>query len=229
MMAELSYPPFFQLLFAAFALAVLFFRFARVSARVRWAGAALIVSGLLILRDSSFSHSQVPLFALGPLLLGAFRGVAPPDPRESWQRAIAAGLIVLSALYAGAAAVRNDLRPPLGKSEAYELSYYNSFDTEQAPHAATLDLAVALPCRRLGLLLRESSYDYPLTWRAMQAGIEVRHVTGPDPWPCLIYSERGAPLPVPGRIEWVPLASTPPGKDGKRPFLFAARAFLPRD
>ena len=56
------------------------------------------------------------------------------------------------------------------------------------------------------MYIGEDCYDYPLTWRAMQRGIEVRHVTGPTPWPCLVVSDnRGLPLQGPGEAEWVPV------------------------
>ena len=42
-------------------------------------------------------------------------------------------------------------------------------------------------------VIGEDGYDYPLTWRAMERGFEVRHVLGPDPWPCVLVSDRGGP------------------------------------
>jgi hypothetical protein len=57
----------------------------------------------------------------------------------------------------------------------------------------------------MGLLIGEDDYDYPLTWRAMQRGIEVRHVVGPDPWPCDLVTERGhLPPDGPGVPPWRP-------------------------
>jgi hypothetical protein len=35
----------------------------------------------------------------------------------------------------------------------------------------------------------EGGYDYPITWQAMQQGIQVRHLVKEDDWPCLIYVE----------------------------------------
>jgi hypothetical protein len=45
----------------------------------------------------------------------------------------------------------------------------------------------------------------------------VRHVAGPDPWPCLLYSDRGEP-PEARAAGWEPLAWTD-GADG-RPLVF---------
>jgi hypothetical protein len=110
--------------------------------------------------------------------------------------------------YGVLAVSRNDARSPsifppdiafAGSPEAYYV--YARKGVEQA-HAAALKGLAESGCRRLGMYIDGDSYDYPLAWRAMQAGVEVRHVVAPDDWPCLIFSDRGAPPPPPSGPPW---------------------------
>jgi hypothetical protein len=71
-------------------------------------------------------------------------------------------------------------------------------------HDAALAVAERLGCSRIGLFIGGDSFDYPLTWRAMQRGIEVRHYFGADAWPCVVFTDRGPPPAPPGTPRWAP-------------------------
>jgi len=67
---------------------------------------------------------------------------------------------------------------------------------------ALLYFAASRGCRRIGLFIGGDSYDYPLTWRAMQAGMETRHVAPGDPWPCLVFTD--GTVEIPASAPWRP-------------------------
>jgi hypothetical protein len=107
-------------------------------------------------------------------------------------------------------AARNESRPPqldssLLATEAED--YYREQPRLRPFHDQALAVARRAGCGRLGLHVGGDSYDYPLSWRAHQAGIEVRHLLAPDPWPCVVFSDRGEPPSVPGGRDWVPAGS----------------------
>ncbi len=71
-----------------------------------------------------------------------------------------------------------------------------------AQHDAVLEALARSRCRRLGLFIGGDSYDYPLTWRAMQLGVEVRHLVEPGDWPCAVFSDLGPPPARPDGAPW---------------------------
>jgi hypothetical protein len=116
-----------------------------------------------------------------------------------------AALIALAHGYAVAAG--NPTRPPLSNpswASTRDWSYYANRASMLPRHDAVLEVATELGCRKIGLLAGEDSYDYPLTWRAMRRGIEVRHVFGLDSWPCVVFAEGpGAGVSL-ARAGWLP-------------------------
>lgn len=181
-------------------------------AAVRWRGvprrgryAIAGVTGAYVLmqlglRDNEWiSRLHLPLFALSPVFLAAWPRSILRTPHRRRSRAIlvAAGLALLGHGYTVARG--NEARLPLwSRPVAYRPSYYSSQWPVRFAHDFTLDRLQAIGCQRLGLFIGGDSYDYPLTWRAMQSGIEVKHVMGSDNWPCAIFSDRGPPPAVPG-------------------------------
>jgi hypothetical protein len=128
-------------------------------------------------------------------------------PGAALRRAALGAVAVLAVVVGVAAAVHNRSRPALRALDRRDpaADYYANRRTPRQLHDAALEVADRIRCRRIGLLIGEDDYDYPLTWRAMQQGIEVRHVLGPDPWPCVLVSERGRPPPEgAGERRWQP-------------------------
>ncbi len=163
---------------------------------------------------------QLPLFALAPVALGALVRSRPARLGTVICGLVAAGL----GAHAIAAAVLNMKRPlnPVGdlakaasqppdaffrefRESLSDEAYYRLGPPGLGPtHAAVIRELDGSGCRRLAVLLGGDSWEYPLTWRAMQRGIEVRHLVGTsDPWPCAIFSDRGEPpLVAAARTRW---------------------------
>ena len=198
-----------QALFVAGALVLGAIRWRALPLRSRLALISLPAAWFLfhaLFRDNIWlTRLQLPLFGLGVLGLVSF------GARRGRKAVGAAGLgaaMVALVAYGALTASRNEARPPsifpldvafAGSPEAYYV--YARKGVEQA-HAAVLKGLADTGCRRLGMYIGGDSYDYPLAWRAMQAGVEVRHVVAPNDWPCLIFSDRGAPPPPPSGPPW---------------------------
>lgn len=159
-----------------------------------------------IFRDNVWlTRLQLPLFGLGALVLVAFG--ARPGRKPLGEIALAPIMMLLTA-YAALAVSRNQSRMPsvdprdLAFAASPAAYYVFAPSGVEAAHAAALEALRASGCPRLGMYLGVDSYDYPLAWRAMQAGAEVRHVMAPDDWPCLVFSDRGTPPPRPSGGAW---------------------------
>jgi hypothetical protein len=163
-----------------------------------------LVFHLFVRENPWVSRLQTPLVVLAPLALGALalrRPIYSSRPNVAWF----APLVVVSVLAGANAARANLTRPPLEQPwwSASERSYYAAALPALADeHDYALAVAAEIGCRALGLHIGWDSYDYPLTWRAMKRDIEVRHVVGPDAWPCVVFTDRGAPSPAAGAT-WV--------------------------
>jgi len=210
----------FQALLVVGSLAVAVSRRRLLPPRSRAFLIALVAAWLALhalLRDNVwFSRIQTPLFALLPLALGAFAGQRQGAARRAG-RALGS-LAVLALVWGGVVAFRNESRPPLGGSEILRDEaecHYLHQPALRPLHEHALAVAAAAGCQRMGLFIGVDSYDYPLSWRAVRQGIAVRHVLGPDSWPCLVFSDLGEPPSRPERKDWEPMASA----SGK-PFLY---------
>jgi len=192
-------------------------RMRSIPRRARWAVSGLAVAWVLfhaVFRDNAYaSRLQVPLFALSPMFLGVL-GTTPTQRRLRWVLWSMKVAVLVAFALALLMAAGNYARPPLlARPGAIEESYYRTFGAERTrePQLRTLRAARQLGCRRIGIFMGESGWDYPLTWQAMEAGMEVRPFFGPDPWPCLIYVEPGSwaswGLPQPSiplsEAEWI--------------------------
>jgi len=99
-------------------------------------------------------------------------------------------------------------------------AYYNNTGLVE-DHNLLLNMAKERKCNRIGLILGNDSADYPLTWRAMKAGMETRHfryceekgdevqcsfIEETKDWPCLIFAADGVIEYVPNaKIQWISL------------------------
>lgn len=156
----------------------------------------------LVFRDNEWiSRLETPTFVLAGLGVAAWGarpggssgGAAPGRGAtlRAWLALAATALAATVAIHFGTrVACENEIRPPLGARAAVALGYYTRLPDVGREHDAVLAEAARRGCDRLGLAIGGDSYDYPLTWRAMQRGIEVRHVFGADPWPCLVFSDQ---------------------------------------
>lgn len=102
-----------------------------------------------------------------------------------------------------------------GEKPGWEAAYYHNANLKDE-HDFFLKTVAANNCRRIGLILGPDSADYPLTWRAMQRGIQVKHVweqiVGSVPLTfrkletefdqaCMLYVASGSIEHVPGKGE----------------------------
>lgn len=179
-------------------------RWRRVPARARFFVGTLVVAWFLFhvtFRDNTWiSRLETPTFMLSGIVvavLGAESG--------RWARACGLSLAAAAVAYATAVAAGHESRPPLrGLAGVAEVQYYANRPAVRPVHDAVLAAAHELGCRRVGIVIGGDGYDYPLTWRAMQAGIEVHHVFGEDPWPCLVFSELQIPAAALATRRWTP-------------------------
>lgn len=188
------------LVLMALALAVARWRF--LARRSRVAVVALALAWTVFhftFRDNVWiSRLQVPLFAIASI---AALAACSALPRRRPTIVAVGALVTLVSAHGALAAARTEARPPLlapgdlaqARSPA---AYYTTAPRGLGQlHDAVLWATNQERCPRLGLIIGGDSYDYPLTWRAMQAGTEVRHVDVNDDWACAIFSDRdGLPL-----------------------------------
>jgi hypothetical protein len=165
----------------------------RALAFAAMAATAWVLSRLTFRDNFWISRIETPAFVLGSTaatLWGA-RASGRWLPVARWGTIAAA---VVAFAFGIRTAARNELRPPLDAPRSDPAAtYYVSRPVFRPVHDAVLAAATELGCERVGLALGSDSYDYPLTWRAMQRGIAVRHLTGRDPWPCLVFTDQEAP------------------------------------
>jgi hypothetical protein len=165
---------------------------------------AWVVFHLAVRENLWVSRLQLPLFIVSIALLSAVPNGGRSGPRTVL---LVAAVALVTLAHGYWAALRHATRPPISSPSwagSRELSYYANDPGVRIRHNAALAVAELRACRRIGLLIREDSFDYPLTWRAMQKGIEVRHYFGADSWPCVVFTDRGRPPAPPGTPPWIP-------------------------
>ena len=196
-----------------FAVVVACFRIRSLPRRAPLAILCLASSWFLfhaLLRDNVWiTRLQLPLFALAPMVLCAFGG----SRFERGPRGLAMGLVMTVLVAHGAMAAVLNARRPVEPSKLVDAraaqSYYALGPAGVGKaHTAALAFLAKSTCRKLGLYVGENSYDYPLTWRAIQKGAQVRHVLGPDDWPCIVFSDRGPPPLRPSGEPWRQVSPT---------------------
>ena len=176
--------------------------------RARLALGSVLVAWLIfhaLIRDNVvLPRLQLPLIVLAPLGLAVWR----ERWLLRWPGALAARAFMVFLAAIGAMTLVTNGRRPLNPvkmmSGGDDEGYYRLEPGDvRTAHGSALKALEKSGCTRLGLLIRESSYDYPLTWRAMQRGIEVRHMLKAEEWPCAIFSDVGPP-PRDQSTTWVP-------------------------
>lgn len=150
---------------------------------------------------------HLPLFAIAPLGFGVLHGLWV----RRWIRVLVSSVAAVAAADGVFVALENERRPPLGPVPSYVATYYwdPNMAVKRPGHERALAAAAASGCRHLDIELQPPGIEYPLIWRAMRAGIDVRHVDVrySDAQGCLVYRD---PLSeVPPKDVWVPLETEP--------------------
>jgi hypothetical protein len=176
------------------------FRWRRLSRRARATIALLVAAWALFqltFRDNVWVvRLETPTYCMASLGLVALSGMSRADRRRA---EVAAALVAAVIAAAGLkVALENEARPiPLALAAGGRLGDYYVSRPEQRPlDEYALAVARHRGCPRIGLFLGRDSYDYPLTWRAMQEGRETRHVVPGDPWPCLVVTDGSVAVPA---------------------------------
>jgi hypothetical protein len=179
-------------------LAGVVFSWTRLTGRARLA-VALPCTGWIALhafvRDTPWTQRfEIPIFMLLPAAWAALVP-APGTAGRVWRPVLIAGTLVCVA-YGYVCATHIEGRPLSVESlRGFDRAagYYVFQPALKPIHDQVLEELSRRHCDRLGLKISRDSFDYPLTWRAMQEGIEVRHILGPSTWPCLVFSDTGPP------------------------------------
>jgi len=185
----------------------------------------------LIIRDNVWiTRLQLPLFFLLPF---SFMYVARIAHSKKMLRKVfqwASAVTALISLAYGTLAATNVPSRPLvlshfwGERPSRAGAYYNN-DGIKKEQDKLLKTAHDMQCKRIGLILGPDSVDYPLTWRAMQQGMETMHTRNAVreggkvrwetmekylDWPCIVYADSGVIEHVPNRgRQWIDI-----GNDG---------------
>ena len=151
---------------------------------------AWIAFHLFIRNQIWLSRLQTPLFFLLPLSWAATAasGRAARVLRDAIL--IGTSLLCLGFGYADALRMRGKPLWPLpatSRDERYYVYAAGGLDLKR-DHDKVLDHMAATGAVRLGLVLGADSFDYPLTWRAMHRGIQVRHCGPRSPWPDAFFT-----------------------------------------
>ena len=159
--------------------------------------AAWVLFALVVKNNAWITRLQLPIFFLLPFSF-AFLSVIAEKKKVSrlilsWSIKI---VFILSLSYGFVVVTQNRSRPIslahfFGNIPSRESSYYNNRNMK-ASHDYLLETAKAVKCSRIGLIIGGDSYDYPLSWRAMQQNIQTRHMSTKSDWdwPCLLYAEK---------------------------------------
>lgn len=138
--------------------------------------------GLMVRDQVWITRLQIPLFYLLPfsftslsLFFNRFKVFA------SCVLAVTATYSFVSLAYALLIACNVSPRPLLlsyfwGERPGWVKAYYNNVQELFNRHSFFLEELKKHQCDTAGLLLGPDSVDYPLTWRAMQSGVSVRHL-----------------------------------------------------
>jgi len=162
--------------------------------------AAWLMLHAFVRNQEFITRLQLPVLVLIPLAWGGF--IARRLPGSSARGSLLAISSLACLCYGVVIACTNQMKPlslpgllTMDRTEHYYLLKHEAY----AQHSGVLAMLKQMRCSRLGLVTDTSSYDYPITWRAMREGVTVRHVMGPSDWPCLILSDHGAPPDPAGR------------------------------
>ena len=181
------------------------------------------IFGLIIKDQIWITRLQLPLFFLLPLTFVFLARIAPPSGFVfNAIRWLTMSVAYVALAYGFFAATNNPSRPLLlsyfwGESPSRNDAYYRNAGGK-SDHDLLLKTAQEKGCKRIGLVLGPNSVEYPITWRAMQAGMETRHITYSEnvvdrrvtkessitnDWACMAYVATGVLEHLPGKgAQW---------------------------
>ena len=144
------------------------------------------------------SRLQTPVFVMLPLAWTAAADPGPPCARLRHAMLIGTSLLCLGVAYYDATHIVGKPVSPrlLGNYTRDELYYLYCPGglAIKAEHDTVLAHLTATGGSRLGLVLGFDDCEYPLAWRAVRQGLEVRHCAAKSPWPDAVYvSTRATP------------------------------------
>lgn len=195
-----------QLWAGLFLLAWLLWAWRRLTARRRCLALAPFACWMIFhwfIRDAVWvSRVQLPLFFLLPL---AWTALSDGIPGVRAARSIMIGMSVFGLAYGFYAATHNETKE-LYPGELFHVDRdrgYYARNWVKPRDDQTLSTLRGVGGTHLGLYFGLSDYEYPLTWRAMREGFQVRHCSGTETWPDVILSLKGRPPAAPGCEPWV--------------------------
>lgn len=178
--------------------------------------------GLMVKDQGWITRLEMPLFFILPF---SFVFLGRLASKNRWlKRSVGACIIVVALIslsYGVLVACKVPARPVLpanfwGEEPGRIQTYYNNAPSLLTGHNYFLKQAAERRCSRIGLVMGPDSAEYPLTWRAMTAGLETRHlrqavhggqgisyetVVANATWPCMIFADDGVVEHVPNRGE----------------------------
>ena len=181
---------------------------------------AWFVFGMVIRDQAWITRLQIPLLFLLPLSFIYISTFFYHRRNLELVLTIPLAVISLGSLsYAALVATHVPPRPLVlsyfwGERPGRIGAYYTRIASLKAEHEFFLNYTRQIGCKRIGLILGGDSVDYPLTWRAVQQGDQVRYLREQVPendgyvwrfreedadWPCIMYASYGVPEHVPDR------------------------------
>jgi hypothetical protein len=161
----------------------------------------------VILRDDPWiARTELPLFVVMPLMWVGFPGSRRRGGRLALYLTVAGTVICAAYGYICATNMeKKDVTINALLNIDRNAAYYTYNTAAREGHEAALQTLRQTGCRRLALALsiHGDRFEYPLTWRAVKLGVEVRHYVNPSDWPCLIFSDVGVPPPTASGRVWV--------------------------
>ncbi|KJS01692.1 MAG: hypothetical protein VR65_08060 [Desulfobulbaceae bacterium BRH_c16a] len=137
--------------------------------------------GLVVKDQGWITRLEIPLFFLLPFsfvfLAALGRQYLPIGKTLCFFTAAASFISLAYALFIASNVPARPLALSTfwGERPNREVAYYHNANLKDE-HDFFLEAVEANNCSRVGLILGPDSVDYPLTWRAMQRGIRVKHV-----------------------------------------------------
>ena len=183
--------------------------------------ASWVFFGLVVKDQGWITRLEMPLFFLLPFSFAFMatlgRQIRPIGKTLCFVTAVSSFISLAYALFVASNVPARPLALSVfwGERANRDVAYYNNANLKDE-HDFFLKAVEQNNCKKVGLILGPDSVDYPLTWRAMQRGIRVKHVweqvLGKEPVffqnleeefnrSCMLYVATGSREGVPRREE----------------------------